>query len=258
MKEKIVEALSRIEAEHEVKIIYACEAGSRAWGTASEESDYDVRFIYIHPVSWYLSIEQKREVMDIQLTAELDMVGWDMRKTLALLKKSNPTILEWLQSRIVYHENPLIVAECKSLSKKTFSEKTCLYHYLNMAKRNAKGSFHSPDAYANVKLVLNVVKPLLACRWIKKYHSMPPNEFVYLMDHIPKSGVLRTEVEAILEKKLKREKEISINELGAIQKFIEEQIGCLTDYVKRLEENKKADTDAFDQLFQRTLKTVWN
>ncbi|MFV8828628.1 DNA polymerase beta superfamily protein [Alkalihalobacterium sp. APHAB7] len=256
MKEKIKNILSEMEAAHHVKIIYACEAGSRAWGTASEDSDYDVRFIYIRPKNWYLSIEQKREVLEIPVTKELDMVGWDLRKALVLLNKSNPTLLEWLQSSIVYYEKDAIVNELRLLSRSTFSAKTCLYHYLNMAKRNAKGAFNSPNA--NVKLVLNVVKPLLACSWIEKYHSIPPNELQHFIDGVLTPSPLRSEIDELLANKLKKVEEVKREELIATQEYVAERMVQLSEYVKALEEDRENYTEALDQFFQSTLDRVWD
>ncbi|MBJ8192298.1 nucleotidyltransferase domain-containing protein, partial [Bacillus cereus] len=56
MCETILRELRALEQAEQVRIVYACESGSRAWGFPSQDSDYDVRFIYVRPVEWYLSI----------------------------------------------------------------------------------------------------------------------------------------------------------------------------------------------------------
>ena len=108
MKEEILRRLDQIEREDDVRIVYACESGSRAWGFESTDSDWDVRFIYVHPRDWYLSIDvgEKRDVIERPINDELDISGWDLRKALKLLRKSNPPLLEWLSSPIVYKETP--------------------------------------------------------------------------------------------------------------------------------------------------------
>ena len=87
--------LTALESEQNIKVLLAVESGSRAWGFASANSDYDVRFIYIRNLDWYLdiAIEHKRDVIELPLDNDLDLVGWDVRKALKLLKKSNPSIL---------------------------------------------------------------------------------------------------------------------------------------------------------------------
>src|SRR5438045_8726086 len=117
MEERIKAALTEIERDEGVRIFYACESGSRAWGFPSADSDYDVRFLYVRPRDWYLSVdvERKRDVIERPITDELDVSGWDIRKALMLLKKSNPPLLEWLGSPIIYRETLTIADRLRSL-----------------------------------------------------------------------------------------------------------------------------------------------
>ena len=102
MKDIIISKLAQIENDFKVKILYACESGSRAWGFASPDSDYDVRFIYVHNKSHYLSIDEHRDVIELPINEVLDINGWDLRKALRLFRKSNGPLYEWLQSPIIY------------------------------------------------------------------------------------------------------------------------------------------------------------
>jgi uncharacterized protein len=114
MNQDINQQLTTIEQTQNVRILYACESGSRAWGFASPDSDYDVRFIYLQPRANYLSIYDRRDVIDLPVNAVLDINGWDIRKTLQLFYKSNGALYEWLQSPIVYKEEPGFAAELRS------------------------------------------------------------------------------------------------------------------------------------------------
>ncbi|MBI2008192.1 nucleotidyltransferase domain-containing protein, partial [Candidatus Amesbacteria bacterium] len=116
MRDLILNRLKQIEVEEKVSILYACESGSRAWGFPSRDSDYDVRFIYIHPIDWYLSIFPKSDVIELPLQNSLDFSGWDLKKALQLFAKSNPPLYEWLGSPIVYFESGQIVQEMRRLS----------------------------------------------------------------------------------------------------------------------------------------------
>ena len=107
MRQRINEMLDRIEREHEVKVLFACESGSRGWGFASPDSDYDVRFLYVHRPEWYLKIEPQRDVIERPISDELDISGWEWRKALGLLKRANPTLIEWQDSPIIYREDTL-------------------------------------------------------------------------------------------------------------------------------------------------------
>lgn len=102
MHSEIMNKLESIEQEHGIKILYAVESGSRGWGFASQDSDYDVRFLYIHPTDWYLSIEERKDHIEYPINDLLDINGWDIKKAFLLFKKSNPPLLEWLSSPIVY------------------------------------------------------------------------------------------------------------------------------------------------------------
>jgi hypothetical protein len=110
VSERVRNALTRLETEQDVRVLYACESGSRAWGFASQDSDYDVRFLYVHRREWYLSIESRRDVIEEPLCDELDVSGWELRKALRLLRKSNPPLLEWMKSPMVYHRDVLFAA----------------------------------------------------------------------------------------------------------------------------------------------------
>ena len=127
MNEIILEKLRQTEQRENVKILLAVESGSRAWGFASPDSDYDVRFIYARPVSDYLRLEETRDVIELPIDDELDINGWDLRKTLRLIYKSNPTVFEWLNSPIVYLKSDF-AAEINTAAKDYFSVKKALYH----------------------------------------------------------------------------------------------------------------------------------
>ncbi|MCA1963199.1 MAG: nucleotidyltransferase domain-containing protein, partial [Prosthecobacter sp.] len=134
--QRVRNALARLEAERNVRVLYACESGSRAWGFASHDSDYDVRFLYVHQSDWYLSVEDRRDVIEEPLNDELDISGWELRKALRLLRKSNPPLLEWLKSPVVYQREAVFARESGELSKRFHSPRRCFSHYLHMAARN--------------------------------------------------------------------------------------------------------------------------
>src|SRR5512138_690870 len=133
METLITSRLAEIESDNNIKIVYACESGSRAWGFPSANSDYDVRFIYIRPVDWYLSIDEKRDVIEYPINEQLDINGWDLKKALQLLRKTNPPLLEWLGSPIIYLEKYSIAEGMRQLARDYYSASNCLYHYLHMA-----------------------------------------------------------------------------------------------------------------------------
>ena len=105
MRQRVRRQLADIEQRYQVRVLYACESGSRGWGFASPDSDYDVRFLYVHQSEWYLRVEAQRDVIELPIDDELDVCGWEWRKALGLLKAANPTLIEWLDSPVVYQQD---------------------------------------------------------------------------------------------------------------------------------------------------------
>ena len=163
MRKTILNKLADIEKTENVRILLAVESGSRAWGFASPDSDYDVRFIYIRHKDDYLRLEKHRDVIELPIEGKLDINGWDLDKTLRLLRASNPTLFEWVSSPIVYRETAF-ADEFRAVMKKYFSSKRGLSHYLSMASRNYREYLKGDTVKA--KKYFYVLRPVLACRWI--------------------------------------------------------------------------------------------
>lgn len=96
----IEKKLAQIEQDYQIKIILAVESGSRAWGFESTDSDYDVRFIYKNNPDWYIQVLPKRDVIELPINAIDDYSGWDIKKALIFLNKSNLVLFERLTSPI--------------------------------------------------------------------------------------------------------------------------------------------------------------
>lgn len=163
MDKKILEELRKVEEAENVKIIAAIESGSRAWGFASPDSDYDVRFIYVRNSESYLKLEGVRDVIEWKLDDILDINGWDLKKTLQLLHKSNPTVFEWCTSPIIYLQREEFL-DIKALLPQYFSVKKSLFHYWHMAETNYREYLKGSEV--RVKKYFYVLRPLLAAKWI--------------------------------------------------------------------------------------------
>lgn len=255
MKETIVAELKRIEEEHNVRILYACESGSRAWGFPSKDSDYDVRFIYIHPIEWYLSISDKRDVIELPINDVLDINGWDIRKALKLFRKSNPPMLEWLHSPIVYLEQFSTIQKIKELIPFAFSQESCLYHYLSMAKGNY--GEHLQGESVRIKKYFYALRPILACMWIEQHQSVPPMDFEELLESMLSDGILRSEIYTLLDRKKAGEELDYEPKVSAINEFIETQIQYFINYSATVGKGVQQDDLVFDQVFRVALEEVW-
>lgn len=175
MKETILTHLARIENHYGVEILFAVEAGSRAWGFHSDDSDYDVRFVYRRPLTWYLSIHDRRDVIEPKTDFPLDISGWDIRKALYQMHRGNPQFCEWLYSPVTYRAGPEL-PDLQRLQVPYFNPRSAIYHYLHMASGNYRDYIKDNDT-PRLKKYLYVVRPLFACMWIERHHTMPPVDF---------------------------------------------------------------------------------
>lgn len=254
VRTKVLETLSTIEQVENIKIFYACESGSRAWGFPSRDSDFDVRFLYIHPTDWYLSIDSKRDVIEKPIDDELDVSGWEIRKALKLFRKSNPPLLEWLQSPIVYSEKYTIAQNLRNLLPEFYSPVSCLYHYLNMAQGNFKNYLKGDQVWT--KKYFYILRPVLACLWIENDFGPVPTEFSKLVEKTVKSEKLKAEIEKLLDRKMRGEelsrgpKNIIIND------FVSTEISRL-ESLKLESKKKRPDNQKLDELFRQALVEVW-
>ena len=232
MRKRILEELQKIEQMHNVKIIMAIESGSRAWGFASPDSDYDVRFIYVRKKEDYLKLEGMRDVIEWKLDEVLDINGWDIRKALQLLHKSNPTIFEWCASPIVY----LSTTDFDVLKKVMpgyFSEKKALYHYWHMAQTNYREYLKGEEV--RVKKYFYVLRPLLAAQWILDKKVAPPMLFDELVD-AELDEKLRPELNRLL--KMKK----TLPEMGMAPK-----VQVFNDYIERVMPEIKEATEKIEE-----------
>lgn len=183
MKTIILDRLRSIEQEHQIKIHFACESGSRGWQFPSPDSDYDVRFVYTRPMDNYLSVMPETEHLSFPISAELDVYGWDLKKVLRLMMKSNTTIFEWLQSSIIYRTDLLFKQELWQLCAHFFNERRNIHHYLGIA-RGAYESL-SDTGEIGIKKLFYVLRSLLSAKWCLDKNQIAPMEIGPLAGLLP-------------------------------------------------------------------------
>lgn len=254
-REEIREQLKRMETDENVKILYACESGSRAWGFPSRDSDYDVRFLYIRPENWYLSIFPKRDVIERPISGLLDINGWDLRKALQLFRKSNPPLLEWLQSPIVYLEDNEAIEPIRRMAPGAFSPKACMHHYLHMAQGNYREYLRGERV--KLKKYFYVLRPVLACRWIERYGEMPPVAFESLAALLPAGAELEEAVSHLLARKRAGEELNDEPRIDCINDYLEHEIAYFAEKAPEQPTCPISAEEALDRVFRETLKRVW-
>ena len=249
MRKKIKEQLRRIEDAENIKILLAVESGSRAWGFASPDSDYDVRFVYIRSLEDYLRLDAIRDVIELPIDDVLDINGWDLQKTLRLLHKSNPTLFEWFSSPIVYQETEF-ADKFRDLMMYYFSSKKTLYHYVSMAEGNYRE--YLKGDLVKAKKYFYALRPVLACQWILDRGTPPPILF---------SELLKTElpvelidvVNQLLELKMNSPEIKLIKRISEINEYLDESIPNIKSAVRLLDDSYTPDWSELNQLFLREL-----
>ena len=193
-------ALAAVEQDEGVVVLLAIESGSRAWGFASPDSDWDVRFLYARPTLWHLGLHDRRDVIERSLPDDLDLSGWDMRKTLGLLLRGNCTVREWLASPIRYRSEPAFVDDLRRLADQVPGRRAALHHYRSLAEQvQARWLQRSP---VQLKKYLYAVRPALALRWLRTNEAgFPPMDVPALRAGAALSDAERDALDGLLRHK---------------------------------------------------------
>ena len=189
-------------------------------------------------------MEGIRDVIEWKLDEVLDINGWDIKKALQLLHKSNQTIFEWCASPIVYLATPEFDVLKKALPG-YFSEKKALYHYWHMAQTNYREYLKGEEV--RIKKYFYVLRPLLAAQWILDKKVAPPMLFDELVDEELDEN-LRPELNRLLEMKK------TLPEMGMAPKvqvfndYIEKVMPEIKEAAELIEETEK-DWKFLNELF---------
>lgn len=247
MLEIIQSKLSDIEQEQQVRILYACESGSRAWGFASADSDYDVRFIYTRQAEDYLSICERKDVIELPVNEVLDIGGWDIRKALQLFLKSNAPLYEWLQSPVVYREASGLKDELMSLAPAYFSSRAGCHHYLSMAANAFEHELQGENV--RMKKYFYALRPALACLWIVKNRTVPPMQFEELRTLV-EDGAWHIAVDKLLVRKQEANEKTVIAHIPLLHEWLKETLAFCKQQSADLQPLKN-DTITLDILFRK-------
>ena len=201
-KDLIIEELHRIERKYDVKILLAVESGSRAWGFASPDSDYDVRFIYVHRPQWYFSVGKQSDTIEYMSGNRLlDFSGWELRKTLQLLSKTNPNLSDWLLTDKIYLCDDEFLKIIRDAQARFYNPIHAMYHFFNIAKRHDEGYLRRNGC--TLKKFLYFLRGLLACEYIEKHRKHPPVDFRELVDLTVSDAALKNAIHSLLTLKTK-------------------------------------------------------
>lgn len=250
MKTRILEKLKQVEKDKNIEILFAVESGSRAWGFASPDSDYDIRFVYKKSKEEYLGLWDSKDTIQFMTEDELDGSGWDLKKATLLLAKSNASFLGWLFSPIVYIDKGETLSKMKALASANFNPVSGFYHYHSMNK----GFFEqliAGNGEMNLKAFFYAARTSFCANWILRFGTIPPVEFRKLYELFDKESAevfdALIEQKALINESGKSKIDPRLMEL--IKKIVVENME-----EKHSVENRKIDKEAFNQFFLNELK----
>jgi predicted nucleotidyltransferase len=246
----IQKKLIEIEEKENIKILYAAESGSRAWGLASNDSDYDVRFIYLQEPSKYLQLNEKKDVIEWQLDKLFDINGWDLKKCLIQFQKSNATLFEWNNSPIVYRRTELW-DQIYAVTQEYFSVKTVIGHYFGIAIKTYNQ--YLVDDMVNYKKYFYALRPLLALAYVKKYRCPPPILFTDLMES-DLDPALKSQIEQLVALKKSNNEDFKGEQDPQIQRYIVEKIAERKVVLEGINEDRNNDWEKLNKLFCQILE----
>lgn len=252
MTDKIQEILTEIEKKENITILLAIESGSRAWGFASPDSDYDVRFIYVRPMKEYLRLNEQKDTIEWQLDEVLDINGWDLNKALIQFRRGNATLFEWSNSPVVYYKSDKW-NEIYNVAKDYFSAKSSVYHYYATAKNTFLT--HLQEDMVKYKKYFYALRPLLACKYIEKYKCPPPVLFDELLKNLELSTELIEGIDNLLEiKKVTDEKTLN-PQIPVIYDFISNELNFQKEIADTMEDDHNKDWEKLNELFFKLLSS---
>lgn len=239
MRDKIIKGLNRIEREEHIRILLAVESGSRAWGFAGTDSDYDVRFIYVRDEDFYLRLDDTRYVIEYPINDLLDINGWDISKTLKLIYSSNPTLFEWLESPIVYKTTP----EIEELRMVNHYYCIALDHYDNYIRNKNE---------IKLKKYFYVLNSLSSAKYVLENSTNPPIEF----DNLRNMGIpsdYNQIVDELLDMKINNSEKKIISRNKELDAYIENEFNKLDKIVHEFAKEEDKDWDLLNDYFKKIL-----
>lgn len=232
MRAEIISRLASIAEEENVRILFAIESGSRAWGFHSPDSDYDVRFVYARPRDWHYRLGKKRDVIERPISDELDISGWELSKALTLALGSNAVLAEWLQSPIRYIADDDALERLTRFTERVLTRKSVTWHYLSLARRQLD-RLHDGKGRVRTKRYFYVIRPVLAMRWMRLHESaMPPMDMAALRAACDLDAGIASALDELTELKMAAQERASmVAGMPVLDSLIAEEVAIAEDWV---------------------------
>jgi len=242
VEEMIESWLRELEEAYGIEILFASETGSRAWGGATNHSDYDVRFIYKHrDVKSYLSLRKAQETIDIP--APYDAQGWDLYKAFHLLQKSNPGLCEWAFSPILYRDRQHFSIRLRRYIRESYSLLSLLHHYIYLMTRNLKDIHDKAFTEKKQKQLIQAVRAFLLSKAIIVEQKVPEDALYSSFDAISSKDSLTVSFYQKLLRAKMRGEIISAADAEEITVRMEQEKQLLLEHSHSLSKGKSIENE---------------
>ena len=239
--------IKEIEEKENIRVLHVIESGSRAWGFASPDSDYDVRFIYVRDKDFYLSLRDTKDFIDWELNEVLDINGWDLKKALQHFHKSNATLFEWSNSPVVYYTTDAWKKLYDEAASRYFACKSSMYHYYGTANKN----YHEylMKDFVKYKKYFYVLRPILACKWIEEKKCPPPVLFDELVASVLEEDMKQV-IAGLLAKKVQMSESDKAPKIKKVNRYIEEKLAYYKALLEGMEDDRNPDWEPLEKVFR--------
>ncbi len=253
IKQCIMQKLKDTETQYHVRIPLAIESGSRGWGFASPDSD--CRFIYVHERDWYISVFEKKDIIEYQADKVFDINGWDIRKVLKHIIKSNAVIFEWLSSNEVYIKDWRVASILNELATRFFNPVAVSYHYLSIAQ-NKLNEIVS-DSEVRLKKYFYILRPIANLNFIYQHGKMPYMEYDKTIAEIDINKAVYDEIQTISRIKQASNESFIIKNNDILIDYFNEEIELFKDRINEYKVEKNKDYEEVDTVFKSIIEMMW-
>lgn len=143
-----------------------------------------------------MSLSKVKDTIE-HMDGGLDITGWDLKKCLTLLKKSNAPLIERFQSPIEYYAMPGFKEQFKGLIAAYYSPTAVFFHHHSLAKKFWEDIKDADQM--KLKNWFYLVRSLLSCNWITEDKSVLPMHFEGLLKYTERG--MKAELRKLVELK---------------------------------------------------------
>ena len=255
IKQTIIDKLHQTETTHKVKIPLAIESGSRGWGFAATNADYDCRFIYAHSTERYLSVFEPSEFIEYEVDETYDIKGYDLKRVLKYIVKSQATIYEWLSSNVVYIKDEATTKILQNLAADFFNPIPVSHHYLSLARKMLSEITATDEA--KIKKYFYILRPIANLNVIHQYNKMPFMEYDKTLEAATPPHDISVAIQELKEHKMKMMEHDKIPTNKLLVDYFNSEISRFEGILKAMKHEKNTDHAYVDEVFRTLLKEVW-